>query len=316
MSESGNSDEVDEPTRQEIIQQLESAGIQYSAKDSTKRLKGKLKKATEDTPREQSKSEVKPSEVNTVSAMTTIDSKVKLEFELGKNNWETFVERFELYFFANGISDEKKQAAILLTRVSADTYKLAKNLCHPEKLMDKKFNEVSKLLSDHLCPKPPETIERCKFYAAQQGPFEKLADFGARLKELSLNCNFADLETALRDQLVCGLKDHASKTELFKQEKLTYAGAYKIALAREKAEMNTTTAEKLSESNRHDDNIHSVKANDNKSHKNKSNSSLVCYCCEKPNHIARNCKHRQQTCRNCKRQGHLEAMCRSQKKKI
>lgn len=65
-------------------------------------------------------------------------------------------------------------------------------------------------------------MERYNYYAVKQAATESVSDFVARLKELSLNCNFESVETALRNQLVCGMRDHATKTELFKEENLMY----------------------------------------------------------------------------------------------
>ncbi|XP_071574649.1 uncharacterized protein [Temnothorax nylanderi] len=169
----------------------------------------------------------------------------KLEFQLGKDDWETYTERLELYFVANDVKAEK-QAAVLLTKISSDTYKLVRDLCAPDKPNTKSLAELVKLVSDHLNPKPSETMERCKFYQAHQSATESVAEFAARLKSLSLNCNFGDAKVALRDQLVCGLKDHATKKALFREDKLTYDSAYKIAAAMEEAEKNASTTDKIS----------------------------------------------------------------------
>lgn len=165
------------------------------------------------------------------------NSCAKLEFQLGKDDWETYTERLELYFIANDVKTEK-QAAVLLTKISPDTYKLVRDLCAPDKPSTKSYAELVKLVNDHLNPKPSETMERCKFYQTHQTTTESVADFTARLKNLAINCNFGDAKVALRDQLVCGLRDHATKKALFREEKLTYESAYKIAAAMEEAEKN------------------------------------------------------------------------------
>ncbi|XP_076279058.1 uncharacterized protein LOC143208472 [Lasioglossum baleicum] len=336
MAEEENS-ETAALSREELCIRLDSASVKYDTKDSTERLKNKwckYLKSLEETQKGDKKG-IGGNVGSAISEMATIDSKIKLEFELGKDDWETFVERLELYFTANNVNDSKKKAAILLTRVSADTYKLARNLCHPAKLKDKEYDDVVKIISDHLCPKPSEPMERCKFYAAKQAVTESVSDFVARLKELSLKCNFTAIETALRDQLVCGLKDRATRTELFKQENVTYEKAYRIALACEKAERDATSSEKIDEVSGHGSEVHLVKAKSNSNGRywsgkegstrmevkaeeiRKSNrENVMCYCCGKRGHIGRECKHRYQACRKCKRQGHIEAACRSQQRNV
>ncbi|KMQ88530.1 hypothetical protein RF55_11966 [Lasius niger] len=61
----------------------------------------------------------------------------KLEFQLGRDNWEVFIERLELFFIATDVSIEDKKRAVLLTKVSAETYTLMRDLCAPAKLVTK-----------------------------------------------------------------------------------------------------------------------------------------------------------------------------------
>ncbi|KMQ83342.1 enzymatic poly [Lasius niger] len=96
------------------------------------------------------------------------ESKRKLDFEAGQDNWETFVERLELYFLANEITDELKRRAILLTKVSTSTYILIRDLCAPSKPKDKTFEELKVLIKQHLSPEPSETMERYKFHKASK----------------------------------------------------------------------------------------------------------------------------------------------------
>lgn len=103
-----------------------------------------------------------------------------------------------------------------------------------------------------------QSMRRCNFYLAKQAKTESVAEFVARLKNLSLNYNFSDVNTALRSQLVCGLKDHTTKTELFREKKLTYDTAYKIAVALEKAEENASKTDKLNSSATTREEVHTI----------------------------------------------------------
>jgi len=174
------------------------------------------------------------------------ESKIKLDFEAGQDDWETFVERLELYFLANEITDELKRKAILLTKVSANTYTLIRDLCAPLKPKDKTFEELKGLIKKYLSPEPSETVERYKFHKATQTASESVAEFVARLKKLSIYCKFTELNTALRDQLVCGLRDHDSRVLLFREKNLTFDNAYKIAVGQEKATANANIAGNVS----------------------------------------------------------------------
>lgn len=171
----------------------------------------------------------------------------RLEFKLGEDDWETFIERLKLYFVSTGITDDNKQAAILLTRVNPETYMLIRDLCAPAKPKEKTLAELVKLVSDHLCPKPSEAMERFNFHQAKQSGTESVAEFVARLKKLSLHCNFEKLNDAIRDQLVCGIRDHETKVLLFKEEGLTLDKAIKTATAQQDANCNAEKAEKITE---------------------------------------------------------------------
>ncbi|KAK2578564.1 hypothetical protein KPH14_012210 [Odynerus spinipes] len=282
------------------------------------------------------------------------NNSTKLEFRLGQDDWELYTERLELYFIANDVSAEK-QVAVLLTKIGAETNKLIRDLCAPVKPSEKKFADLVILVKNHLNRKPSETMERCKFYQAHQAATETVADFVARLRNLSINCNFGDVNVALRDQLVCGLKDHATKKALFRDENLAYDSAYRIAVAMDEEEKNASATDKISNEKTVDNaSINVIRSNpkkekqkqpapnergrsvhrgrrqgqrynkesmtnngsraSNNNTKSRSAGRLTCYCCGKPNHLARECYHRYNTCNTCKKRGHLATMCRSSQK--
>ncbi|XP_029162078.1 uncharacterized protein K02A2.6-like [Nylanderia fulva] len=271
------------------------------------------------------------------------DNNSKLEFHLGKDDWETYTERLKLYFLANDVENAKK-VPVLLTKISAKAYKLIRDLCAPDKPITKTYEQLIKLMSNHLCPKPSEAMERCKFHQAQQAATESIAEFAARLKRLSINCGFKDAATALRDQLVCGIKDHATKILLFREEGLTYDKAYKIATAAEEAERNATSTDKLNTATAAQTNVNTIctvakpnwnygkqrnnyrgkQGHGNAKHANgntgpssqSSTGSRNCYCCGKANHWARDCFHRHKTCTSCNKKGHLATQCRRKKEDV
>lgn len=244
----------------------------------------------------------------------------KLEFVLGKDDWEIFIERLEILFVAKDIKDEKR-AAIMLTRLDEDAYKLIKNLCTPEKPATKSYEELKKLTSEHLAPKPSEVMERCRFNQARQEAQESVAEFAARLKKLSLHCKFKELATACRDQFVCGIRDQETRIALFKIDKLTFDDALKEAQARESAVKNALISLKTLDSKSTRNEVFQLKTgntgkgaskqlNKHSSNKQRQGSDIKCYCCGRSNHKANECRLRHLKCNYCQKKGHIEAACR------
>lgn len=261
----------------------------------------------------------------------------KLIFCLKDGDWNTFVERLEIFFLAKDVKTEKK-AVTLLTKLDEEAFILVRNLCSPAKPVTKKYEELVKIMSDHLNPKPSEVMERCVFNQAKQETSETIAEFAARLKKLSLNCGFNDLSTALRDQLVCGIRDEDTRIQLFKEENLTFDKAMQEAVARERAVINAASShqtleksstknemyalsvqqgrgKKKSHTQRTQNSVNSKAKNHVKQEECEDNEAVKCFCCGKLNHRARSCRHRYKSCTYCKRRGHIEAACRAKSPK-
>ncbi|XP_071632844.1 uncharacterized protein [Temnothorax longispinosus] len=208
-------------------------------------------------------------------------------------------------------------------------YTLIRDLCIPDKPVTKSYEDLNKLIKDHLCPKPSEAMERCKFHQAAQLEAETVAQYAARLKNLSIHCNFPQLTTALRDQLICGIRDHDVRVELFAEQELTYDKAYKLATAREMAKKNTNNTSGIARENTTQQEVNVIsskgflrgrrsekgprgrdrRAGSESASQAERSQENVCYCCGGPNHWARNCIHRRKRCDKCRRQGHLKHMC-------
>ncbi|XP_076660799.1 uncharacterized protein LOC143364225 [Halictus rubicundus] len=249
---------------------------------------------------------------------------IKVEFRLHKDEWETFTEQLEQLFIARDTKPEKK-AAQLLVHVDTEAFKLIKHLVAPAKINTKSYDQIVEIMNEHINPKPSEVMERFNFNQAKQAETETVAEFAARLKKLALNCNFKEIEVALRDQFVCGLRDHETKVELFKKSSLTFNEAYKEATSHESAEKNATSSLNTGKPCGSKKEEIFAMSNANKKHWRKQYSEnpqppknyqygkgkMTCYCCGKPNHTANVCRFKEYTCHGCKKKGHLQVACRS-----
>lgn len=229
------------------------------------------------------------------------------------------------------MDDENKKKAILLTKVSVDTYTLISNLCAPTKPKDKNFKDLVKLVKKYLSPTPSEAMERCKFHQATQSTTESVAEFSAKLKKLAVHCNFEKLDDALRDQLICSFREHDSRVKLFREEKLTYDKAYKMAIGRETANKNvaTTGAKELAQltakvnmiSDSGASKPREEKGNRGRSQRQRRESNrgrsfsrgrgrgkssgppLTCFRCGGKNYWSTNCKYRSRSCNKYGKKG-------------
>ena len=160
------------------------------------------------------------------------------EFQTDNERITDYLERVQLFFQANGI-DEEKQVPVLLTDIGGKTYALLRNLLAPQKPSEKSFEELSAILREHFEPKPVVIAERFHFHRRNQAVGESVAEYLAELRRLATHCEFKDyLSEALRDRLVCGLRNEGTQKNLLARADLTLAKAVEVAQSMEAAETN------------------------------------------------------------------------------
>ncbi|XP_046416146.1 uncharacterized protein LOC124177625 [Neodiprion fabricii] len=313
--------------------ELNASNESFESAEGTESTKNETEKVLRNVSADDTK---KGSDVGAPNAESDDDDNMagdnnKLEFCLGKDDWDLFVERLELLFAMKDIA-ENKQHIWLLTRLDEEAYKLAKSLCAPILPKDKKYADLKTLMQGHLKPKPSEVMERCTFAQAKQQQNESVAEFEARLRRLALNCNFTSLDTALRDQFVVGIRDEETRISLFRDPKLTFANALKEAVARESAVKNATDATCALDKKNTQREVFAFRGNPkggkqrSKQHQQRrekpsnaqrdrreKNTNSGCFCCGKANHVRAECRHRDKKCNFCKTIGHLEGVCYKKK---
>ncbi|XP_063542733.1 uncharacterized protein LOC134751279 [Cydia strobilella] len=159
-------------------------------------------------------------------------------FDENKDKWSSYVDRLEQYFVVNSV-DETKKVATLITLIGGPTYELLVTLCSPKKPHELKYDDINKIMLQHLQPTPSKLAERYKFRQRTQTKSESISDYVAALKKLARTCDFkTGLDENLRDQLVCGLFSETIRQRLFAEDDIKLSKAYKLATALEAAETN------------------------------------------------------------------------------
>ena len=144
------------------------------------------------------------------------------KFIPGNGTITSYLERAQVFIDANGIADGKK-VSVLLSLVGGKTYGLLRSLFTPDKPQSKTFATIVKTLEDHFEPKPNVIAECFYFYRRSQMPSESMAEFVPELKRLVTHCAFgANLNEALRDRLVCGLRNQGIEKRLLSEQDITF----------------------------------------------------------------------------------------------
>ena len=83
------------------------------------------------------------------------------------NDWTIYEAQLNQFFLAYDV-EEKKKAAILLTSLTPDAYKIVHNLFFPVGPEKKSFKDICAVLKGHFSPVVCVYVERTKFYEAKQ----------------------------------------------------------------------------------------------------------------------------------------------------
>ena len=221
------------------------------------------------------------------------------EFNPDSDSLTAYIERVNLLFTANDIPTEKR-VAVFLSVIGGKTYEPLCNLVLPKLPDSLKYSELVEVFKQHYEPKPLVIAEWFHFHRRNQTASESVPEYMAELRRLSTNCDFkAYLDQALRDRLVCGLRNEGIQCRLLAEADLTLKRALDLALGMEAAERNTKSL-KGTEA------VHKFAAG-------RSATSTPCYRCGRPNHEPSTCRLRDSTCHFCKKKGHIAPACRAKK---
>ena len=139
-------------------------------------------------------------------------------FDPSQESWTLYTECLGHYFVANDTTEEKKKS-ILFTVCGPMTYELAKSLIQPDRLEDKSYEDIVKVLKEHYNLRPSPIIQRYKFNTRDRRSGESIAIYVVELRALGEHCGFeGTLNEMIWDRLVCGVNDQIFRDVYYRKQ--------------------------------------------------------------------------------------------------
>lgn len=231
--------------------------------------------------------------------------------------WSLFKERLDqaLILYDEKILSPERKRAFLLNNLTEDTFSLLSDLCFPKKVSETSFEDLCKYLDSHCKPIHNIFESREIFYKCKQSANESIKEFAAKLKNISLSCNFeARLELCLKDIFIIGVSNEKMKHKLFMEglnksflECVNLASTWEHVLGMESAKSNLNIVHNFDKS-RQVSRYKDSKLRSKSPHK--INKNISCFICGKNNHLQKDCWHKKLQCNICKKLGHVSSTCK------
>ena len=152
-------------------------------------------------------------------------------------NWKRFKRMWTNYEIATGLDKKlgKTRTATLLTCIGADALEIFDPFVFAN---EGEANDVDNVIAkfENFCiGKTNETYERYCFNKRDQEQGENIDTYVAALRTLVKTCNYGTLEESLvRDRIVIGIRENATRKKLLQDAKLTLNSCVEICRANEK----------------------------------------------------------------------------------
>ena len=182
-------------------------------------------------------------------------------------NWTEYREGFERYSSAIGINDPAQQANLFLIVAGPDVTRLSKTLNTTPRTAvnavaavaaangqpaqpaiaavaaENQYTALMRALNDYFLPLSNKEMCIITFHAADQRKDESIDEYYSRLQALAPGCRFQDVDSAIKSQLIKGLRAKSLKRMALSKHQLTLAQFLDKARAHETTEIHLTRLE-------------------------------------------------------------------------
>lgn len=251
------------------------------------------------------------------TAATSSSPKINFQPFHDKETFKNFVNRLEMYLQLHNCNEQHTKTLMLLSSLPPELHQKAYDLCSPSDPRDQEYEELVKILTEYLDPKPSIWACQHKFISRMQEVNESITTYTSELKRLAQDCEFtcdnckkSICNNFLTLQFIRGLRDRDIKTKILEKHTVTnFADLIRTATAIELAKSDSefiTQSPKTS----YQVNIRSKNRITNyKTPLTIRDLRGKCFRCGSADHRANDCKCINDTCNKCQRKGHVAQVC-------
>ena len=169
------------------------------------------------------------------------------------SNWKKFKRSWDNYAIVarlNRFEDEFKTATFL-SCIGEDAMEIFEGLDFASEEDRTKFDIVVTKFKELCLGETNETYERFVFNSRQKNENETVDQYVTALRTLAQSCNFCNClrDSLIRDRLVIGINDNATKKKLLQDRKLTLTKAIDICRSSETTKKQVKKIQANSEAN-------------------------------------------------------------------
>ncbi|CAI5785401.1 Hypothetical predicted protein [Podarcis lilfordi] len=135
---------------------------------------------------------------------------------------------------------------LFLSLCGPEVFEMARALVAPEAVQATPCDTIQEKLRNHYMPKPSKIAARHAFYHRNQAEGESINNYTTALRQAAMHCEFRDLDDALMDRIVCGVRDIHLQRRLLAKPDLMLQKATEEAVASEAAERSAQEIRKSS----------------------------------------------------------------------
>ena len=140
-------------------------------------------------------------------------------------NWRKFLCQWQNYEIASRLDKEESayRCAVLLACIGEDAQEIYEGLLFKEGDDNKDIKTVLEKFSNFCLGTTHEVYESFRFYSRNQSKEESIDVYVAALRKLSKTCNFQEPDRMIRDRIVMGVVDDATREKLLQEKTSPYS---------------------------------------------------------------------------------------------